>query len=239
MAIVKSDLGPKLILVVDGETSVVDAVAKSLRYEGFDVDTAATGQAALASALERPPDLTVLSATLPDCDGPEVARRLQALGVEAPVLFLVPRDLTRREIAGLSIGADECVSKPFALAEIVVRTRAILDRNSGGSQKNQPLRFADVEMDESIREVRRAGVPIPLNAMEYNLLRFFLLHPHRVLSKTEIMDHVWRYDFHGDTSLVESHVARLRQKLDPYGPPLIHTVRRAGYILRDARTQKS
>jgi two-component system OmpR family response regulator len=234
MFVVNSSSESKRILIVDDEPSILDAVATSLRYEGFDVDRATTGQAALDSAQERPPDLIVLDATPPDLDGLEVTRRLRALGVEAPVLFLAARDSTRGRIAGLSVGAHDYLTKPFALAEIVVRTRAILRRTGGEPQKDQPLRFADVEMDEDTREVRRAGVPIRLTAMEYNLLRYFLLNPRHVLSKMQIIDHVWRYDFRGNTNLVENRVSYLRKKLDPRRPQLIHTVRRVGYILRDA-----
>jgi two-component system OmpR family response regulator len=233
--VVNPSRGSKRILVVDDEPSIVGAVATSLRYEGFDVDKATTGQAALDSAQERLPDLIVLDMMLPDFDGLEVTRRLRALGIEAPVLFLTPRDSTRGRIAGLSVGADDYLTKPFALAEIVVRTCAILGRTGGEPEKDLPLRFADVEMDESTREVRRAGVPIPLTAMEYNLLRFFLLNPRHVLSKMQIIDHVWRYDFRGNTNLVENYVSYLRKKLDPHGPQLIHTIRQVGYILRDGR----
>ncbi len=226
--------GSQHILVVDDEPSIVDAVATSLRYEGFDVREASTGRGALDSAKERPPDLIVLDVMLPDFDGLEVTRRLRALGIEAPVLFLTARDSVRDRIAGLSVGADDYVTKPFALAEIVARTRAILRRTSGEPASDQPLRFADLEMDEAIHEVRRAGVPIQLTITEYNLLRFFLLNPRHVLSKMQILDHVWHYDFQGNANVVETYVGYLRKKLDPHGPPLIHTIRQVGYILRDA-----
>jgi two-component system OmpR family response regulator len=236
MFVVNSSSESKRILIVDDEPSIVDAVARSLRYEGFDVDKATTGQAALDSAQERPPDLIVLDATLPDLDGLEVIRRLRALDLEAPVLFLAARDSAKGRIAGLSVGAHGCLTKPFALAEIVARTHAILFRAGGEPQEDQPLRFADVELDEGTREVRRAGVPIRLTAMEFNLLRYFLLNPRRVLSKMQIIDHVWRYDFRGNTNLVENRVSSLRKKLDPHRPQLIHTIRRVGYILRDGST---
>ncbi len=222
------------ILVVDDEPSIVDAVATSLRYEGFDVAEATTGRSALDSVQERPPDLIVLDIMLPDFDGLEVTRRLRARGVEAPVLFLTARDAIRDRLAGLSVGADDYVTKPFALAELVARVHAILRRTAGEAAGDQPLRFADVEMDEGIHEVRRAGVPIPLTATEYSLLRFFLLNPRHVVSKMQILDHVWHYDFQGNANVVETYVGYLRKKLDRHGPPLIHTIRRVGYILRDA-----
>ena len=222
------------ILVVDDEPSIVDAVATSLRYEGFDVAEATTGRGALDSVQERAPDLIVLDIMLPDFDGLEVTRRLRARGVEAPVLFLTARDAIRDRLAGLSVGADDYVTKPFALAELVARVHAILRRTAGEAAGDQPLRFADLEMDESIHEVRRAGVPIALTATEYSLLRFFLLNPRRVVSKMQILDHVWHYDFQGNANVVETYVGYLRKKLDRHGPPLIHTIRRVGYILRDA-----
>ena len=221
------------ILVVDDEPSIVDAVATSLRYEGFDVDEATTGRGALDSVQERLPDLIVLDIMLPDFDGLEVTRRLRARGVEAPVLFLTARDAIRDRLAGLSVGADDYVTKPFALAELVARIHAILRRTAGEVAGDQPLRFADLEMDESIHEVRRAGVPIPLTATEYSLLRFFLSNPRHVVSKMQILDHVWHYDFQGNANVVETYVGYLRKKLDRHGPPLIHTIRRVGYILRD------
>jgi two-component system, OmpR family, response regulator len=231
---VNSNSQSRRILVVDDEPSIVDAVATSLRYEGFDVDEATTGRGALDSVQERLPDLIVLDIMLPDFDGLEVTRRLRARGVEAPVLFLTARDAIRDRLAGLSVGADDYVTKPFALAELVARVHAILRRTAGEAAGDQPLRFADVEMDEGIHEVRRAGVPIPLTATEYSLLRFFLLNPRHVVSKMQILDHVWHYDFQGNANVVETYVGYLRKKLDRHGPPLIHTIRRVGYILRDA-----
>jgi two-component system OmpR family response regulator len=231
---VNSHSSSRHILVVDDEPSIVDAVATSLRYEGFDVAEATTGRAALDSAQERPPDLIVLDIMLPDFDGLEVTRRLRARGVEAPVLFLTARDSIRDRLAGLSVGGDDYVTKPFALAEIVARVHAILRRTAGEPAEDQPLRFADLEMDEGVHEVRRAGVPIPLTATEYSLLRFFLLNPRHVVSKMQILDHVWHYDFQGNANVVETYVGYLRKKLDRHGPPMIHTIRRVGYILRDA-----
>lgn len=224
------------MLVVDDEPSVIGAVARSLRGAGLGVDGAASGQAALESVQASPPDLVVLDTTLPDMDGRALARKLRALGIDAPVLFLVAGEATANQMAGLSVGACDCLTKPFALADVVARVRLLLCSAASGSQEHLLLRFADVEMDESAREVRRAGALIRLTAMEYNVLRFFLANPGRALSRTEIVDHVWPYDFQGDAHLVEWSVSHLRRKLDPHGPRLIHTVPRVGYVLllRDA-----
>jgi two-component system OmpR family response regulator len=221
------------ILVVDDEESIVDAVATSLRYEGFDVARASTGRAALSSAQEHPPDLIVLDVMLPDLDGLEVTRRLRQDGLRVPVLFLTARDALEHKIAGLTIGGDDYVTKPFSLAEVVARTRAILRRTQGEPETDGRLRFADLEMDDDTHEVWRGGTPLRLTATEFSLLRFFLLNPRRVLSKSQILDHVWHYDFGGDPSVVETYVSYLRKKLDKLGPPLIQTIRLVGYSLRE------
>jgi two-component system OmpR family response regulator len=226
------------VLVVDDEPSIVDAVATALRYEGFDVREATTGRAALASAQEDPPDLVVLDIMLPDLDGLEVTRRLRADGIRVPVLFLTARDSVEDKVAGLTVGGDDYVTKPFSLAEIVARTRAILRRTQGElSEADGRLRFADVEMDEDTHEVWRAGKLVRLTATEFNLLRFFLLNPRRVLSKAQIVDHVWHYDFGGDPNVVETYVSYLRKKLDKHGPPLIQTIRLVGYALREQEAE--
>ena len=221
------------VLVVDDEPSIVDAVATSLRYEGFDVEEAATGRAALASAQNNPPDMIVLDIMLPDLDGIEVTRRLRADGIRVPVLFLTARDAVEDKVAGLTVGGDDYVTKPFSLAEIVARTHAILRRTGGEPERDNRLRFADIEMDEDSHEVWRAGQAIQLTATEFSLLRFFLLNPRRVLSKAQILDHVWHYDFGGDANIVETYVSYLRKKLDALGPPVIHTIRLVGYALRE------
>ncbi len=220
------------ILVVDDEPSIVDAVATALRYEGFDVRVAVTGRAALSAAQEAPPDLIVLDVMLPDLDGLEVTRRLRADGIKVPILFLTARDSIDDKLAGLAIGGDDYVTKPFSLAEVVARTRAILRRTQDSSD-DRSLQFADVVMDEDTHQVWRAGAPINLTATEFSLLRFFLQNPKRVLSKTQILDHVWHYDFGGDSNVVETYVSYLRKKLDQLGPPLIHTIRLVGYALRE------
>ncbi len=220
------------ILVVDDEPSITDAVSTSLRYEGYDVEVAETGRSALSSAQERTPDLIVLDVMLPDLDGLEVTRRLRADGIRVPVLFLTARDALEDKLAGLTVGGDDYVTKPFALAEIIARVRVILRRANDADADDGILRFADVEMDEGAHEVRRAGKPIKLTATEFSLLRFFMLNPRQVLSKAQILDHVWHYDFGGDANVVETYVSYLRKKLERDGPPLIHTIRLVGYALR-------
>ena len=230
----RSEVRPQ-VLVVDDEPSIVDAVATALRYEGFDVREASNGRAALAAAQENPPDLVVLDVMLPDLDGLEVTRRLRADGIRVPVLFLTARDSVEDKVAGLTVGGDDYVTKPFSLAEIVARIRAILRRASADLDDDDArrLRFGDLVMDEDTHEVWRAGTPVRLTATEFNLLRFFLLNPRRVLSKAQIVDHVWHYDFGGDPNVVETYVSYLRKKLDRLGPPLIHTIRLVGYALRE------
>jgi len=221
------------VLVVDDEPSIVDAVATSLRYEGFEVDEAVTGRSALAAAQERPPDLVILDVMLPDLDGLEVTRRLRADGIRVPILFLTARDSLDDKVAGLTVGGDDYVTKPFALAEVIARTRAILRRAAGEPEEKGILRFADLELNENTHEVRRADQPIQLTATEFNLLRYFMLNPRHVLSKSQILDHVWHYDFGGEANVVETYVSYLRKKLERHGPPLICTVRLVGYALRE------
>jgi two-component system OmpR family response regulator len=224
------------ILVVDDEPSIVDAVATSLRYEGFDVSEAVNGRQALSCVQESPPDLIVLDVMLPDLDGLEVTRRLRTDGVSVPILLLTARDAVEDRVAGLTLGADDYVTKPFALAEIVARVHAIL-RRVGGEPVENILRFADIEMDESAHTVTRAGQAVSLTATEFNLLRFFLLNPRLVLSKSQILDNVWHYDFDGDGNVVETYVSYLRKKLEALGSPVIHTIRLVGYVLREPAAQ--
>ena len=227
----KADQGR--ILVVDDEPSIVDSVATSLRYEGFEVEEATTGRAALAAAQERTPDLIVLDVMLPDLDGLEVTRRLRADGLRVPVLFLTARDALDDKLNGLTVGGDDYETKPFSLAEVIARIRVILRRTRDEQPDDGLLRFADVELDELAHEVRRAGEEIQLTATEFNLLRYFMLNPRRVLSKPQILDHVWHYDFDGEQNVVETYVSYLRKKLERDGPPLIHTIRLVGYTLRE------
>ena len=218
------------ILVVDDEPSIVDAVATALRYEGFEVDEAATGRGALSLVQRQEPDLIVLDWMLPDLDGIEVGRRLREQGFRCAVLFLTAKDSTENKVEALRAGGDDYVTKPFSLAELVARVQAIL-RRTAGELPGDVLRFEDLLLDEQRHEVSRAGTPVELSATEFNLLRFFLLNPRRVLSKGQILQQVWRYDFGGNTNVVETYVSYLRRKLDAAGPPLIRTVRQAGYML--------
>jgi two-component system OmpR family response regulator len=220
------------ILVVDDEPSIADAVATMLRYEGFDVQQAESGRAALRMAQEGSFDLIVLDIMLPDLDGLQVTRKLREGGVRVPVLFLTARDSVDDRIAGLTVGGDDYVVKPFSLGEVVARVRAILRRTQSPDGADGRLRFADVVLDEDSHEVWRAGTPIHLTATEFNLLRFFMLNPRRVLSKSQILDHVWHYDFGGDAGVVETYVSYVRKKLERHGPPLIETLRLVGYALR-------
>jgi len=223
------------ILVVDDEPSIVDAVATTLRYAGYEVDEATDGQAALAMVQKRSPDLIVLDVMLPDFDGFEVSRRLRAEDIRVPILFLTARDAVEDRIAGLTVGGDDYLTKPFALAEIIARARAILRRSKGLAADDPLLRFADIEMDDSSHEVRRGGEPILLTATEFSLLRFFLLNPRVVVSKTQILDDVWHYDFGGNAGVVETHISCLRKKLESHGAPVIHTLRLVGYVLKEDR----
>jgi len=218
------------ILVVDDEASIVDAVATALRYEGFDVRSEANGRDAIAAAVDFDPDLIVLDWMLPDVDGIEVGRRLRARGFETAILFLTAKDSVEDKVDALRAGGDDYVTKPFSLAEVVARVQAIL-RRTGGDLPGDVLRFADVSLDEARHEVFRGGTRVELTATEFSLLRFFLLNPRRVLSKGQILQNVWKYDFGGNSNVVETYVSYLRKKLDSLGPPLIRTVRQAGYML--------
>jgi two-component system OmpR family response regulator len=220
----------KRVLVVDDEPSIVDAVSTALRYEGYDVQEAFSGREALAAIARHEPDLIVLDWMLPDIEGIEVGRRLRARGFKTAVLFLTAKDATENKVEALRAGGDDYVTKPFSLAEIVARTEAIL-RRTAGELPGDVLRFADLVLDEERHEVRRGDTPIPLTATEFSLLRYFLLNPRRVLSKAQILQNVWRYDFGGNSNVVETYISYLRRKLDAGGPPLIKTVRQAGYML--------
>jgi two-component system, OmpR family, response regulator len=222
------------ILVVDDEAYIRDLVGTALRYEGFKVAEAGDGRQALEAIRSSRPDLVVLDVMLPDFDGLEVTRRIRNEGIRIPVIFLTARDATEDKIAGLTVGGDDYVSKPFSLDELIARTRAIL-RRTHPTRGDGPLRFADLVMDEDSREVTRDGAEIQLSATEFKLLRYFMLNPRRVISKHQILDHVWQYDFGGDPNVAETYISYLRKKLDPHGPPLIHTVRGVGYVLKTAR----
>src|SRR6266700_1580815 len=219
------------ILVVDDETSITDLVGLALRYEGFEVASAANGRSALAAAADFGPDLLVLDVMLPDFDGLEVCSRLRAQGLRVPVVFLTARDATEDKITGLTVGGDDYVTKPFSLEELVARVRAVLRRTRPGDRPAR-LRFADLEIDEDAHEATRAGEPLDLTPTEYKLLRYLLLNAGRVVSKAQILDHVWNYDFGGNHNVVETYMSYLRRKVDCFDPPLLRTVRGVGYSLR-------
>jgi two-component system, OmpR family, response regulator len=223
------------LLVVDDEPTMVGLLSASLRFAGYQVRTATTGMEALAVAAEFHPHLLVLDVMLPDLDGFEVTRQLRAQGSDVPVLFLTARDDMTDKVHGLTIGGDDYVTKPFSLEEVVARIRAVLRRTGGGGDAatdDGVLRFADLELDEETNDVRRAGQLVRLSATEFKLLRYLLLNAGKVVSKTQILDHVWHYDFAGDTRIVEAFISLLRRKVDRVDPPLIHTLRGFGYSLR-------
>jgi len=222
------------ILVVDDEENICALLAATLRLTGFEVRIAAEGREALVAAEEYHPDLVVLDVMMPGMDGFQVAQRLRASGRAVPVLFLTARDSVQDRISGLTAGADDYVTKPFSLEEVVLRIRAILRRSRGEAPLVDAglLRYADLEMDEDAHEVRRGGAVIELSPTEFNLLRYLLTNAGRVVSKAQILDRVWNYDFGGDGRIVESYVYYLRRKIDKWEPPLIHTVRGVGYALR-------
>jgi two-component system, OmpR family, response regulator len=222
--------GGQRILVVDDEPSIVDAVATALRYEGFEVREAASGREAIEVTREFDPDLIVLDWMLPDIEGIEVGRRLRAQGFKAAVLFLTAKDGTENKVDALRAGGDDYVTKPFSLAEVVARTQAIL-RRTAGALPGDVLRFGDLVLDEGRHEVFRGDVRVDLTATEFNLLRFFMLNPRRVLSKRQILQNVWHYDFGGNSNVVETYVSYLRRKLHAVGPAVIRTIRQAGYML--------
>ena len=230
---------PARVLVVDDEASIRALLSATLRLTGFEVRVASGGQEALSAAAEFAPDLVVLDVMMPDLDGFAVAQGLRASGQPVPVLFLTARDSVEDRISGLTVGADDYVAKPFSLEEVVLRIRAILRRSLGDQQQlvdGGVLRYADLEMDEDAHEVRRAGKRVDLSPTEFNLLRYLLTNAGRVVSKAQILDRVWNYDFGGDGRIVESYVYYLRRKIDKWDPPLIHTVRGVGYALRLPRT---
>ena len=222
------------ILVVDDESSISELVATSLKFVGFDVRTAATGSQALQIAQEFKPHALILDVMLPDQNGFEVCRQIRSEGQKVGVLFLTAKDSVEDKIAGLTIGGDDYVTKPFSLEELVARLRALL-RRTGATEiesDEEKIRFADLELDEATHEFRRAGNLVDLSPTEFLLLRYLMINADRVVSKSQILDHVWQYDFRGDMGIVETYVSYLRKKIDIYEPALIHTVRGVGYRLR-------
>ena len=220
------------LLVVEDEPNIRELLATSLKFNGFEVEVAGDGRTALDLAATMQPDLVVLDVMLPDLDGFEVTNRLRGRGQHVPVLFLTARDSLDDKIKGLTVGGDDYVTKPFSLEEVIARIRAVLRRTRGDITEDAILRFHDLELNEDSHEVRRGRRVIDVSPTEFKLLRYLLLNPNRVLSKTQILDHVWDYDFRGEAGIVESYISYLRRKIDVDDPPLIHTRRGVGYVLR-------
>ena len=226
------------LLVVDDEPDIVELLSASLRYAGFEVSGATSGRQALAEARRFRPELILLDVMMPDLDGFEVVKRLRGDGARTPVLFLTARDATEDKIHGLTLGGDDYVTKPFSLAEVIARIEAVLrrvDERTGGEAKGARITFADIELDADTHEVWKAGRAVALSPTEFKLLRYLMENAGRVLSKAQILDHVWRYDFGGDGGVVESYVSYLRKKVDTTEPRLIHTLRGVGYTMRQPR----
>lgn len=230
------DGSPVRALVVDDEVSLGDLLQMALRYEGWDVKTAVDGQSALTLARQFKPDVVVLDVMLPDLDGLEVLHRMRADGSDVPVLFLTAKDSVDDRISGLTAGGDDYVTKPFSLEEVVARLRGLLRRSARvvSDAVDPELRVGDLLLNEESYEVSRAGVPIELTATEFELLRYLMRNPRRVLSKTQILDRVWSYDFGGRSSIVEIYISYLRKKIDADQEPMIHTVRGVGYLIKPA-----
>jgi two-component system OmpR family response regulator len=221
------------LLVVDDEPNIRELLTTSLRFAGFDVVPAGDGAEALKLAEQHRPDLVVLDVMMPDMDGFTVTRKLRERGRDIPVLFLTARDETGDKVTGLTVGGDDYVTKPFSLEEVVARIRAVLRRTGVATDSESGrLVFHDLELDEDSHEIRRAGRLIELSPTEFKLLRYLMMNPNRVLSKAQILDHVWAYDFNGEAGIVESYISYLRRKVDDVEPPLIHTKRGVGYVLR-------
>jgi two-component system OmpR family response regulator len=223
---------PIKVLVVDDEEAIADLVTMALSYEGFDVSAVHSGQAALSQVALAPPDLLVLDVMLPDIDGFAVCERLRRSGHGVATLFLTARDATEDKVHGLTLGGDDYLTKPFVISELIARVRAILRRAGFTDDANAPLAFADLELDPETREVRRAGRHVELTATEYRLLRYLLTNARKVLTRAQLLDHVWGHDFGGDARVLETYISYLRRKIDDVPPPLVHTVRGVGYVLR-------
>jgi two-component system, OmpR family, response regulator len=231
----RPDGSPLRVLVVDDEVNIAELISMALRYEGWQVQMAHTGTSAVNAARELGPDAVVLDMMLPDIDGLEVLRRMRSSMPDVPVVFLTARDAVEDRIAGLTAGGDDYVTKPFSLEELVARLRGLMRRS--GAQRavtSSVLVVGDLELDEDSHEVSRAGAEISLTATEFELLRFLMRNPKRVLSKAQILDRVWNYDFGGQANVVELYISYLRKKIDAGREPMIHTMRGAGYVLKPA-----
>ena len=226
------DGGGARVLVVDDDPRISELLVTTLRFAGFDPVAAGAGAAALDRIGDFEPQVVILDVMLPDIDGFQVARELRRLGNRAPVLFLTARDGTDDKVTGLMLGGDDYVTKPFSVAEVIARVHVLLRRSRDGSGDDSVLGYADLVMDENTHQVRRAGRLIELSPTEYRLLRYLLINAGRVVSKAQILDRVWQYDFGGDAAVVEKFVSNLRRKVDIVEPPLLQTVRGFGYVLR-------
>jgi two-component system, OmpR family, response regulator len=233
MDLTRADGTPLRVLVVDDEVNIAELIAMALRYDGFEVVTAHTGAKAVAAAKSTQPDAVVLDMMLPDFDGLEVLRRMRATDPDVPVVFLTARDAVEDRVAGLTAGGDDYVTKPFSLEELVARLRGLMRRaGARRAESTSVLTLGDLELDEDSHEVRRGGDDISLTATEFELLRFLMRNPKRVLSKAQILDRVWNYDFGGQANVVELYISYLRKKIDAGRDPMIHTMRGAGYVLK-------
>jgi len=221
------------VLVVDDEEYINDLIAAGLRFVGFEVDTAADGREALAKVASNRPDLIVLDVAMPDIDGFEVLQRLRRDGLDTPVVFLTARDAPVDRVKGLRIGGDDYITKPFSLDELLARIEAILRRAAVGDGWQRQITVGDLTIDQDGRDVRRAGQRIEMSRTEFNVLEFLMMNAGRVVSKQQILEHVWQYDFGGESTVVETYISYLRKKLDALGPPMIHTMRGVGYVLRN------
>ena len=225
------------VLVVDDEPNIVELLTVSLKFQGFEVETANSGAAAIELAHSWKPDAYILDVMMPEMDGFELLSKLRAEGLDAPVLFLTAKDAVEDRIHGLTIGADDYVTKPFSLEEVITRLRVILRRGnvSDDSNEDSTLRYADLTLNDDTHEVTKAGEIVELSPTEFNLLRYLMLNAEVVVSKAKILDNVWHYDFGGDGNVVESYISYLRRKVDTGDVQLIHTVRGVGYVLRTPR----
>jgi two-component system OmpR family response regulator len=226
------DPGGVRVLVVDDEAYITDLIAVGLRFVGFEVDTAADGREALAKIASTRPDLVVLDIAMPGIGGIEVVERLRRDGVTTPVVFLTARDAPGDRVKGLRVGADDYITKPFGLEELLARMEAILRRVSPGERWMRQISLDDLTIDQDGREVRRAGKRIEMSRTEFNVLEFLMMNAGRVVSKQQILEYVWQYDFGGQSTIVETYISYLRKKLDSLGPPMIYTMRGIGYVLR-------
>lgn len=223
------------LLIVDDEPNIRELLATSLKFAGFEILTAKNGQEAIKIAEKNKPDLALLDVMLPDMNGFTVTTKLRNANLQFPIIFLTAKDETEDKVTGLTVGGDDYITKPFSLDEVVARIRAVLRRTKPNHNKDSTLKVGELELDEDIHEVKRGETIIELSPTEFKLLRYFMLNPNRVLSKMQILDHVWEYDFNGDASIVESYISYLRRKIDndKTKPTLIHTKRGVGYLLKN------